>query len=109
MTVALVQLAGCAGSAVQNRATVSRRPVAPHCAAGTRQPVGSDRLAWAAYAVRPTVAYREPGRGRLQRFGLLNVNGARTVFGVVGRQVDAACRTRWLHVAPAGAPVIIHP
>jgi L,D-transpeptidase catalytic domain len=99
VTVALVLLAGCAGSVVQDRATVSRRPVAPHCAAGARQPVGSDRLAWAAYAVRPTVAYREPGRGRLQRFGLQNVNGARTVFGVVGRQIDAACRTRWLHVA----------
>ena len=35
----------------------------------------------------------------MQRFGLLNVNGAQTVFGQVGEQVDKTCRATWLHVA----------
>lgn len=99
MTAVLVVLAGCGGTVRQRAATVLRKPVAPHCVAGTRQPVGSERLAWAAYVVRPTTAYREPGRRPLQSFGLLNVNGAQTVFGQFGEQVDATCRATWLHVA----------
>src|SRR5206468_4109639 len=89
VTALLVVLVGCGGTVRQRTAAVPRKPVAPKCVAGTRQPVGSERLAWAAYVVRPTTAYREPGRGRLQRFGLLNVNGAQTVFGLVGEQLDA--------------------
>ncbi len=99
MTALLVVLVGCGGTVSRRTATVPRKPVAPQCVAGTRQHVGSERLAWAAYVVRPTRAYREPGRGLLQRFGLLNVNGAQTVFGLVGQQVDATCRATWLHVA----------
>jgi lipoprotein-anchoring transpeptidase ErfK/SrfK len=99
VTAVLVVLVGCGGTVRQRTATVPRKPVAPQCVAGTQQPVGSERLAWAAYVVRPTTAYREPGRRPLQRFGLLNVNGAQTVFGQVGEQVDAKCRATWLHVA----------
>src|SRR6266446_4363566 len=43
---------------------------------------------------------RDAGTGRLERgrFGVRNVNGAATVFGVLGRTVDARCRAVWLHV-----------
>jgi hypothetical protein len=36
---------------------------------------------------------------RIQRFGVRNVNGVTTVFGVVGKEVDARCRAAWLRVA----------
>jgi hypothetical protein len=71
---------------------------APHCAAGLQRPVGSAGASWAAVVVRPAVAYRAPAGARIVRFGLLNINGVSTVFGVVGEQLDARCRPQWLHV-----------
>jgi lipoprotein-anchoring transpeptidase ErfK/SrfK len=52
----------------------------------------------AAVVTRPTTAYTEPGGRPLARFGLLNVNGVPTVFGVLGRRIDRGCRPTWLHV-----------
>jgi lipoprotein-anchoring transpeptidase ErfK/SrfK len=47
---------------------------------------------WAAVARRPTIAFAAPARAPIARFGLKNVNGARTVFSVLG------CRAGWLRV-----------
>jgi lipoprotein-anchoring transpeptidase ErfK/SrfK len=52
-----------------------------------------------AVVLRPTTAYRAPARRALARFGLRNVNGAATVFGVRGVRLDASCRPAWVHVA----------
>ena len=64
------------------------------CAAGSQQTVSSR----AAVVTKPTNAFRTPGRDLLARFGLRNVNGVRTVFGIVGQRVDSSCRATWLHV-----------
>jgi L,D-transpeptidase catalytic domain len=101
VSVALVALAasGCGGG---SRRVVEAPPKAKvkvrQCAAGTVERVGSDDVAWAAAALRTTTAYRLPGRGSIRRFGVRNVNGAATVFGVLGRAVDARCHAVWLHV-----------
>ena len=47
---------------------------------------------WAAVALRPTTAFTSPPRDPVARFGLKNVNGARTVFSVLG------CRSGWIQV-----------
>jgi lipoprotein-anchoring transpeptidase ErfK/SrfK len=71
---------------------------APRCAPGLRPLTGSDRVAYAANAQRPTAVYARPGGRIVRRFGLTNANGARIVFGIVGEQVERSCRVRWLHV-----------
>src|SRR5947199_4382267 len=68
------------------------------CATAAIQPVGSGNVAWAAIVKRPLAAFREPGRGPIARFGLLNVNGVDTVFGILAERVNASCRATWLHV-----------
>jgi hypothetical protein len=60
---------------------------------------GRDRSHGLRRLLRPTTAYRSPRGAAIQRFGVRNVNGATTVFGVVGKEVDARCRAAWLHVA----------
>jgi lipoprotein-anchoring transpeptidase ErfK/SrfK len=90
--------AGCGGGARHGVAGAAKT-IVQRCADGQRRAVGSDAVAWAAVAVRPTTAFRAPGGAAVARFGLRNVNGVSTVFGVVGEQVDARCRVRWLHVA----------
>ena len=92
-----VLFAGC-GAGRTHGVAGAHVTLARHCAAGARRAVGPAGASWAALLVRPAVAYRAPDRARIARFGLLNVNGVSTVFGVVGEQVDARCRTRWLHV-----------
>jgi lipoprotein-anchoring transpeptidase ErfK/SrfK len=74
------------------------RPAPPPCAAGIRPLTSSDKVAYAATAVRPTAVYSAPGGRVVRRFGLLNANGARTVFGIVGERVERSCSVRWLHV-----------
>jgi lipoprotein-anchoring transpeptidase ErfK/SrfK len=99
VSVALVALAasGCGGGS--QRAVPPKKVKVRHCVAGTLRPVGSSDAAWAAVALRATTAYRSPGGAAIRRFGRLNVNGATTVFGVLGKTVDARCRAAWLHVA----------
>ncbi len=91
------------GSRLRRRDARGRRHLhanpASRCTAGTREPVGSKRVAWAAVALRPVAAYRSPGGAAIRRFGVRNANGAPTVFGVLARQLDVHCRTTWLHVA----------
>ena len=53
------------------------------------------RVAYSATAVRPLNAFRAPGRGRIQYFKPRNANGAPTVFGVLGVQIDRSCAPRW--------------
>src|SRR5512133_3642151 len=71
---------------------------AHRCLAGSQRTVGSDSVAWAAVVTRPTSAFRAPGRGRIARFGRLNVNHVPTVFGVIDERVDRTCTPSWLHV-----------
>jgi hypothetical protein len=99
VSVALVAFAasGCGGGS--HEVAGRHKAIVRHCAAGTRQPLGSKEVAWAAAALRPTTAYRSPGGAAIQHFGLRNANGATTVFGVVGKEIDARCRATWLHVA----------
>ena len=108
LSAGLVLLAGCGGSGDTPAAPVdvpeaaaeptAREPTAPSCDPGLR-PVGSVKRAYAAVVDRaPTSAYRRPGRKPFARFGRRNVNGVPTVFGVVGKVVDARCRARWYRV-----------
>jgi hypothetical protein len=103
--------AGCGGTVVRARpvstapaATTPRVPTGPppatprRCVDGSQRALGTRLSAVAAVVVRPTTAYRSPGHAPVQRFGLKNVNGARTVFSVLGERVDGRCRARWLHV-----------
>jgi lipoprotein-anchoring transpeptidase ErfK/SrfK len=89
--------AGCAARKTSQVAG-EQQTVVRHCAPGTQHAVGSAERSVAAVVTRRTTAYREPGGRPVARFGLLNVNGVPTVFGVLGRQVDARCRSTWLHV-----------
>jgi lipoprotein-anchoring transpeptidase ErfK/SrfK len=89
--------AGCGGGSMHGVAG-ERKALVRHCAAGVQRPVGSAEVAVAAVVTRRTTAYREPGGRALASFGLLNVNGVPTVFGVVGQRLDTSCRPAWLHV-----------
>jgi lipoprotein-anchoring transpeptidase ErfK/SrfK len=71
---------------------------AVRCRAGRILPVGGPDRAVAALVLRPTAAREAPGGRVVARFGLINVNGVRTIFSVLERRVDAACRTTWLRV-----------
>jgi lipoprotein-anchoring transpeptidase ErfK/SrfK len=95
--------AGCGGGRTggasgMNGVAGERKTLVPHCAAGTRRAVGRPGVAVAAVVTQPTTAYQEPGGRAVASFGLLNVNGVPTVFGVLGQRVDASCRPTWLHV-----------
>jgi lipoprotein-anchoring transpeptidase ErfK/SrfK len=94
----LLAVAGC-GGAREHSVAGAEKTIVKRCAAGSHRPLGSAAAAWAAVVLRPTAAYAEPGARRLARFGLENANGAPTVFGVVGEQLDLRCRTTWLHVS----------
>jgi hypothetical protein len=94
--------AGCGGTVT--RAHTVRGPTGPRatvpspCVDGAQRVLGTRLSAVAALVVRPTTAYREPGRAPVARFGLKNVNGAPTVFSVLGERVDGRCGATWLHV-----------
>jgi len=100
--------AGCGGTVERERAvtgpqataavTGPRATVARRCADGAERVLGTRLSAVAALVVRPTTAYRKPGRAPVTRFELKNVNGAPTVFSVLGERVDGRCRATWLHV-----------
>ena len=94
-----VALAACGGGGTRPATTTPSKQAAPRCATGSERPVGSARRAAAAIVERPTVAYRAPGRSRIARFGLLNVNRVPTVFGVLTERVDSSCAPTWLHVS----------
>ena len=100
VTVTLAALvAGCGGTKETSPQSSAPGPSVPRCAAGTRTLAGSTTVAWAAAVQRPTTAFSSPGGPVIERFGLVNLNRAATVFGVLGERVDARCRVTWLHVA----------
>jgi len=104
---AVVPLAAACGG---HRGVNVKHVLAAHvqrCAAGARLPLGSAKLAYAAVVPRHTVAYREPGRRAIARFGPKNVNDYPTVFGVlgaVGISAFSPVLTGW----PQGGPIAIH-
>ncbi len=107
-------VAGCGGAAPERRAAVEPRaaverpappafaprpdPAPAACLPGARARLGDRRIAFAAVALRPTRAFLLPGRRPLALFHLRNVNGHRTVFGVVGAVLDRSCRPAWYRV-----------
>jgi hypothetical protein len=102
VALALV-LAGCGGSADAGSRQRQQKPKplqvtkARTCKPGLRR-LGSARVAYAAVVQRPTRAYRQPGHAPFTRFGLKNVNGVATVFGVTGAVLTRSCQTTWYHV-----------
>src|SRR5712691_720885 len=86
------------GGGHAHRVASAHAAIVRRCAAGSNRPVGSARVSVAAVVVYPVVAYRTPGGAPIARFGLLNVNGVPTVFGVIGEQLNASCSPGWLHV-----------
>lgn len=98
-------LVGCGGETATAIDTVAGTATPPRlakagerCRAGEVRRLGSNRRAYAAVVRATAVAYRRPGRGRLRRFGRININGVPTVFGVRGAVLDARCRARWYRV-----------
>jgi lipoprotein-anchoring transpeptidase ErfK/SrfK len=107
LLAAVCALAGCGGGAAEEARTAVVAPERPvkrepaperRCRPGARERIGTGRRAFAAVVRVPTRAFRRPGQTPLARFGRLNVNGVPTVFGVLGRVVDGACRARWYRV-----------
>jgi lipoprotein-anchoring transpeptidase ErfK/SrfK len=98
--VSVVLLAAGCGRTVEQRQDVAgaRKTVVHRCASGTQRSLGTRLAAVAAIVVRPTTAFRTPGSGSIARFTLKNVNGAPTVFGVLGERLDGGCNPTWLHV-----------
>jgi hypothetical protein len=74
--------------------------------------LGGQRLAYAAVVERETVAYEEPGGKRISSFGVLNVNGHATVFGVHSVVLGPDCKIEWyrvwLPVRPNGTEGYVH-
>lgn len=60
--------------------------------------LGDRRVAYAASAKGSVAAFRRPGGERLELFERRNVNGVRTVFGVLAAVRDGRCRPRWYRV-----------
>jgi hypothetical protein len=124
--VALLVAAGCGTAELEDELAVQGRgggsppaslegggePVvdtgaAQECEAGRRVRLGDGRVAYAARARERLVAHRQPGGAPVQTFERKNVNGVRTVFGVLGAVRDDRCRPRWyrvqLPIRPNGA------
>jgi hypothetical protein len=106
-------LAGCGGTRhaatkQQQQTTTSPppRPPAATCEPGSR-PLGSSRRAYVGAAPEGAVALRAPNGAVVARFGSKNVNDYPTMFGVIGKVVDAHCTATWyeveLPVRPNGA------
>jgi lipoprotein-anchoring transpeptidase ErfK/SrfK len=72
--------------------------IEPACEAGETKAVGSRVRTYAAVVQERAVAYRRPGSGRYAEFGARNVNGAPTVFAVLGKRLDADCEPQWYRV-----------
>ena len=103
LAVALVLvLAACGGHAAARVSRTAPPRVTKVTKARTCDPglhrLGSARFAYAAVVQRPVRAYRRPGHSAFARFGLKNVNGVETVFGVTGAVLTRSCRTTWYHV-----------
>ena len=100
--VAVAALAGCGAASAEKKpppvrvakALAAEKP----CRAREYRRLRSRTTAYAAVVQRSAVAYRSPGGARLARFGRRNVNGATTVFGVLGALVKPTCAPTWYRV-----------
>ena len=79
-------------------AAVATTAPAPACEPGTRRPVGTAKVAYAAIVRDRATAHRAPGGARLARFERKNVNGVPTVFSVLAERLGADCEPDWYHV-----------
>jgi lipoprotein-anchoring transpeptidase ErfK/SrfK len=99
----LLALAGCGGMAKAGsgepatQATTPRMTETRSCKPGLRR-LGSPRVAYVAVVQRPLRAFRRPEGRPFARFGLKNLNGVATVFGVVGAVRTRSCRATWYRV-----------
>jgi lipoprotein-anchoring transpeptidase ErfK/SrfK len=96
-------LVGCgaatAGKPTRSAAAPAPKPVAAKaCRAGAYRNLRSQASAFAAVVPRTAVAYRRPSGRAIARFGPRNVNGAPTVFGVLGAVLTRTCAIDWLRV-----------
>ncbi|HXV32612.1 MAG TPA: L,D-transpeptidase [Gaiellaceae bacterium] len=119
-------LAGGCGSQLEDELDVQGRPGPPpvavegggepvaapeqpseRCAPGSHERLGTARVAYAARARGAVAAFRRPGGARTRVFERTNVNGVRTVFGVLAVVRHRDCRAAWyrvqLPVRPNGA------
>jgi len=70
----------------------------PLCTAGSVIPLDRRAVAYAVIVRSSATAYSAPGGKAIARFGRLNVNGVRTVLGVVGARLDRRCKASWYRV-----------
>ena len=101
--VVAAALAGCGGSTATSAEPVTRqvaapRPPAKTCRLGVESRLGSKRVAYAAVAQRPLLAYRSPGGARFTTFPRVNANGVPNVFGVLGVVKGRDCQPQWFRV-----------
>lgn len=110
-------LAGCGSAARHPQAAPSTTKAQPsarvqaasvaRCAAGSLQPLGSAKVAYAVLAPHGAAALRAPGGALIRRFGPANANDYPTLFGVLGAVVRADCTPSWyrvqLPIKPNGA------
>ena len=68
------------------------------CRPGSVQPVGTARTTYAAVVRKRAIAFRQPGKKEIERFGPTNVNGVPTVFAVLAKRVDRHCGVSWYRV-----------
>ena len=75
-----------------------RKASIPRCAHGVQR-LGTTSVAYAAFVRRSVAVSAAPRRGHaLRRFGRVDVNGYRVVFGVLGEVAGRGCRAAWYHV-----------
>ncbi len=70
----------------------------PACDVAHLYPLTAPAEAYYVVAKHGLRAYRAPNSEPVAGFGRLNVNGARTVFGVLGTRVGPDCRPTWFRV-----------
>jgi hypothetical protein len=79
------------------RETTTEEPEPRTCGDAAPVRVGHARRSFAAVVKERAIAYREPGAGQLASFGRENANRYPTIFGVLGKRLDASCRL-WYRV-----------
>lgn len=128
LLVAAILSAGCAAQELEDERSVQGSPGEPpvvvegggepvagrlpeRCKAASEEPLGTKKVAYAARARGAVTAFRRPGDQRLRVFRGTNVNGVRTVFGVLAAVVDEDCRPAWyrvqLPIRPNGATAYV--
>ena len=60
--------------------------------------MATTRMSHAGVVRKRAIAYRQPGKSELARFGPRNVNGVPTVFAILAKRVDRHCGASWYRV-----------